>query len=122
MKENKLKSGLKHWECMKCKGTGYVKWDRVIENELIICVTANQKHKDGTINNKVDIESGIIETCLNDIEYINKFYEANKDKEVTFYMREKSGALYDEYKLLRWEKTANSIQFIVDKTFRNIVW
>lgn len=120
--EEKLKTGLKHWECMKCKGSGYVKWFRVVENELIICVTANQKHKDGTANNKVMVQEGIVDTCLNDIEYINDFYEANKDKNVVFYMREKSGDLYDEYKILGWEKTSNSIQFRIDTSYRKICW
>ena len=104
----KLRSNLRKEEIALSKG--YVRWYRVIENEIRLFVNESCKSDDNVGLNKLYYKDSRAELCINDYEYAKNFYEKHKDLTPKFFVKTDAGALYSEYEVSDWGLNENGIE------------
>ena len=90
---NILQRGLKKEEIAQAKR--YMRWYRVIDNEMRLFVK-------GEIANTIDYKNNKAYLCMADLEYSKKFYNKNKHYKVRLYAKNDEKSLYDEYEVKDW--------------------
>lgn len=93
---------------------GYMKWYRVIEDELRLFV--NEKHLSEK-NERINIiywKENRAELCIDGFEYAKKFYENNRNLSVKFFVKANVGALYSEYAVKDWGLCPKGIEVIFE--------
>ena len=88
---NILQRGLKKEEIAQAKR--YMRWYRVIDNEMRLFVNLGLVTDKGEIANTIDYKNNKAYLCMADLEYSKKFYNKNKHYKVS---------LYDEYEVKDW--------------------
>lgn len=95
-----IRENLKKEEIALCKG--YMRWYRVIEDELRLFVNADKTNDEGKFLNKIYWDENRAELCINDMEYCNKFYERFKQLNIRIFIRFNEKPLYSEYEVKDW--------------------
>lgn len=105
---NILKSGLTKEEIAQAKR--YMRWYRVIGNEIRLFVNLGLVTDKGELGNKLDYKNNKAYLCMADLEYSEKFYNKNKHFEVRLYVKENTRSLYDEYEVLDWKLSDKGLE------------
>ncbi|MCH1959705.1 hypothetical protein [Romboutsia hominis] len=95
-----LQRGLKKEQIAQARG--YMRWYRVIDNELRLFVNENLRTDKGEAVNKVDYKNSKAYLCMDSLEYSEKFYNKNKHLKVRLYIKADVGSLYNEYEVIDW--------------------
>ena len=95
-----LQRGLKKEEIAQAKG--YMRWYRVIDNEMRLFVNESFRNHEGEIGNKIDYKNNKAYLCMADLEYSRMFYNKNKHYKVRLYVKSEVGSLYNEYEVIDW--------------------
>lgn len=103
-----LQRGLKKEQIANSRG--YMRWYRVIDNELRLFVNENLRTYTGKDVNKVDYRNNKAYLCMDSLEYSNKFYNKNKHLKVRLYIKSDAGSLYNEYEVIDWSLGENGIE------------
>ena len=90
-----LQRGLKKEEIAQAKR--YMRWYRVIDNEMRLFVNLGLVTDKGEIANTIDYKNDKAYLCMADLEYSKKFY--NK---VRLYAKTDASSLYNEYEVKGW--------------------
>ena len=80
----------------------YMRWYRVIDNEMRLFVNESFRNHEGQIGNKIDYKNNKAYLCMADLEYSKKFYNKNKHYKVRLYAKNDAKSLYDEYEVKDW--------------------
>ena len=80
----------------------YMRWYRVIDNEMRLFVNLGLVTDKGELGNKLDYKNNKAYLCMADLEYSKKFYNKNKHFKVRLYAKENAKSLYNEYEVLDW--------------------
>ena len=105
---NILQRGLKKEQIAQAKR--YMRWYRVIDNEMRLFVNLGFVTDKGEIGNKIDYKNNKAYLCMADLEYSEKFYNKNKHLKVRLYAKEDAKSLYDEYEVLDWTIGENGLE------------
>ncbi len=108
----KLADRLKRIDITLAKG--YMKWYRVIDNELRLFINEQGTDDSGQLHNKLYWKENRAELCIDSLEYATKFYYNYKDYKVRFFIRPESGNLYSEYSVNSWGLNENGIEIIFE--------
>lgn len=106
----KLSSNLKKEEIALSKG--YMRWYRVVDNEIRLFVNEKALSEQGLLLNKIYWKENRGILCVDGIEYATKFYEAYKHYKLRFYIKAEVGALYSEYEVDSWGLCDRGIEVI----------
>ncbi len=97
---NILQRGLKKEEIAQAKR--YMRWYRVIDNEMRLFINLGLVTDKGEIANTIDYKNNKAYLCMADLEYSKKFYNKNKHYKVRLYAKNDAKSLYDEYEVKDW--------------------
>ena len=95
-----LQRGLKKEQIAQAKR--YMRWYRVIDNEMRLFVNLGLVTDKGEIANTIDYKNNKAYLCMADLEYSKKFYNKNKHYKVRLYAKNDEKSLYDEYEVKDW--------------------
>ena len=93
----KIGEPLKKEKVAGCKG--YMKWYRVIEDELRLFINEKALNENGGKLNYIYYKENRALLCADGIEYSKEFYERFKDFKVRVFIKSDVGALYSEYEV-----------------------
>ena len=110
MKMKKLRTNLTKEKIALSKG--YMRWYRVVENEVRLFINERAKNYKDEFVNKIYWKENRAELCIDVFEYSKKFYEEHKDLDVKFFVKLDTGALYSEYEIIEWRLNQNGIEII----------
>ena len=95
-----LQRGLKKEQIAQAKR--YMRWYRVIDNEMRLFINLGFVTDKGEIANTIDYKNNKAYLCMADLEYSKKFYNKNKHYKVRLYAKNDAKSLYDEYEVKDW--------------------
>ena len=95
-----LQRGLKKEQIAQAKR--YMRWYRVIDNEMRLFINLGFVTDKGEIANTIDYKNNKAYLCMADLEYSKKFYNKNKHYKVRLYAKNDAKSLYDEYEEKDW--------------------
>lgn len=107
----KLRTNLKKEEIALVKG--YMRWYRVVENELRLFVNERAVNKNKEIINKIYWKESRAALCVESLEYAENFYNNHKNLEVKLFIKSDAGALYSEYEVKSWGLNHEGIEVIL---------
>ena len=96
----KLRGNLTKEEIALTKG--YMKWYRVVEDELRLFVNERALNDNKQPLNKIYWKEKRAELCIDELEYFIKFYDKFKDYKPRVFIKSDVGALYSEYEVEDW--------------------
>ena len=105
---NILQRGLKKEEIAQAKR--YMRWYRVIDNEMRLFVNLGLVTDKGEIANTIDYKNNKAYLCMADLEYSKKFYNKNKHYKVRLYAKNDAKSLYDEYEVKDWSLSEKGLE------------
>lgn len=88
---------------------GYMRWYRVIENEVRLFVNEEAVNKDGQIINKIFYKDNRAELCVDNFSYAEKFYNKHKHLNARLFVKPNAKSLYTEYKVKQWNLSDKGI-------------
>lgn len=109
----KLRTNLKKEDIALSKG--YMRWYRVVENEIRLFINERAINDNKEIVNKIYWKDSRAEFCIDSLEYSKKFYEKHKDLDVKVFIKSDGGALYSEYEVKSWGVNEKCIEVIFTK-------
>lgn len=104
----KLRSNLRKEEIAMSKG--YMRWYRVIDNEVRLFINESGKGSNNVGLNKLYYKDSRAELCINDYEYAKGFYEKHKNLKPRLFVKPDSVSLYCEYEVIEWGLNERGIE------------
>lgn len=109
----KLRTNLKKEDIALSKG--YMRWYRVIENEVRLFINERAVNNNKEAVNKIYWKDSRAELCIDSFEYSKKFYEKHKKLDVKLFIKADAGILYSEYEVKSWGLNDKGIEVILTK-------
>ncbi|HEY5576094.1 MAG TPA: hypothetical protein VIK34_05190 [Clostridiaceae bacterium] len=106
----KLRSNLKKEDIALSKG--YMRWYRVVGDEIRLFVNERAVNENEGLLNKIDYKKNTAELCIDGLEYATKFYEDHKQLKIKFFAKPDGVALYSEYEVKDWGLNEKGIEII----------
>ena len=103
-----LQRGLKKEQIAQAKR--YMRWYRVIDNEMRLFINLGLVTEQGEIANTIDYKNNKAYLCMADLEYSKKFYNKNKHYKVRLYAKNDARSLYDEYEVKDWSLSEKGLE------------
>ena len=107
----KLRTNLKKEDIALSKG--YMKWYRVIGDEVRLFINERTLNDKNEVVNKIYWKDNRAELCIDSFDYSKKFYEKHKNLEVKLFIKPDGVSLYSEYEVKSWGLNDKGLEIIL---------